>query len=102
MNLAKASHKKQQDTLMSHNSKIEELNSQVLYLENQKLEIEDHLESMLHNELSELKNADGSYKNNIRAMFQDLVLSGVGIKETRNVITSVVKNLINIDVKEKF
>ena len=67
-------------------------------LQNEKLEIEDNLESILEHELPELKNVDGSYKNNVRACFQDLVLSGVGIKETKNVIITVLKNMVNIDV----
>ena len=75
MKLAHSAHKKSHQDMLDHNSTIKELKDQVLVLENQKLEIEDQMESMLRNELSELKNADGSYKNDIRAMYQDLVLS---------------------------
>ena len=101
MKLAHSAHKKSHQDMLDHNSTIKELKDQVLVLENQKLEIEDQMESMLRNELSELKNADGSYKNDIRAMYQDLVLCGVGIKETKNVIISVMKNLLKYEIDAK-
>ena len=88
---------KEQDFL-NYDTKINHLQHLIVVLQNEKLEIEDHLESLLEHELPQLKNVDGSYKNNVRACFQDLVLSGVGIKETKNVIATVLKNMVNINV----
>ena len=87
-----------QPVFFDYDSKIKDLQDTIVVLQNEKLEIEDNLESILEHELPELKNVDGSYKNNVRACFQDLVLSGVGIKETKNVIITVLKNMVNIDV----
>ena len=62
--------------------------------------MEFELNSFMENEPLLLKNTDGSYKNKVRACFQDLVLSGVGINQTKNVIISVLKNIANINVEE--
>ncbi|MCH2377670.1 MAG: hypothetical protein MK231_04815, partial [Pelagibacterales bacterium] len=80
-------------------TQIQELRDEIRYLEQEKASMEEELQSFIENELPPLKNLDGSYKNNVRACFQDLVLSGVGIKETKNVIKSVLINLANINVE---
>ena len=51
-------------------------------------------------ELAPLKNIDGSYKNKVRACFQDLVMSGVGFKQTKHVIMTVLRNIGNIEIDE--
>ena len=54
----------------------------------------------MDNELAPLKNIDGSYKNKVRACFQGLVMSGVGIKQTKNVTMTVLRNIGNIEIDE--
>ena len=80
-------------------TQIQQLRDEIRCLEQEKASMEEELQSFIENELPPLKNIDGSYKNNVRACFQDLVLSGVGIKETKNVIKSVLLNLANINVE---
>ena len=62
--------------------------------------MQQEFESFMSNELAPLKNIDGSYKSKVRACFQDLVMSGVGIKQTKNVIMSVLRNIVNIQIDE--
>ena len=82
-------------------SQIQELENEVTVLENEKVEMQQEFESFMSNELAPLKNTDGSYKSKVRACFQDLVMSGVGIKQTKNVIMSVLRNIVNIQIDEE-
>ena len=81
-------------------SRISELRNEIAVLENEKSSLQFELNNFMESEPLVLKNQDGSYKNKIRACYQDLVLSGVGIKQTQNVIISVLKNLASIEVSE--
>ena len=62
--------------------------------------MQQELESFMDNEIAPLKNIDGSYKNKVRACFQDLLMSGVGIKQTKNVIMTVLRNIVDIPINE--
>ena len=64
-------------------SQIQELKDEIIVLENEKVEMQQELEYFIDNELAPLKNIDGSYKNKVRACFQDLVILGVGIEQTK-------------------
>ena len=81
-------------------SRISELRNEISVLENEKSTLQFELNKFMENEPMVLKNQDGSYKNKIRACYQDLVLSGVGINQTKNVILSVLKNIAGIEVAE--
>ena len=45
--------------------------------------MQQELDYFMDNELAPLKNIDGSYTNKVRACLQDLVMPGVGIKQTK-------------------
>ena len=64
-------------------SQIQELKEEITVLEKEKMEMPQELEYFRDNELAPLKNNDGAYKNTVRACFQDFVMSGVGIKQTK-------------------
>ena len=81
-------------------SQIQELKDKITVLENEKVEMQQELEYFMGDELAPLKNIDGSYKNKVRACFQDLVMSGVGIKQTKNVIMTVLRNIGDIEIDE--
>ena len=81
-------------------SQIQELKDEIIVLENEKVEMQQELEYFMANELAPLKNIDGSYTNIVRACFQDLVMSGVGIKQTKHVIMTVLRNIGNIEIDE--
>ena len=83
-------------------SQIQELKDEITVLENEKVEMQQELEYFMGNELAPLKNIDGSYKNKVRACFQHLVMSGVGIKQTKHVIMTVLRNIGNIEIDESF
>ena len=72
-------------------SQIQELKNEITVLENEKMEMQQELEYFMDNELAPLKNIDGSYKNKVRL--------GVGIKQTKNVMT-VLQNIGNIETDE--
>ena len=81
-------------------STIRELKSEVTFLENEKEQLQFELKNVMEKGQLIFKNPDGSYTNNVRACYQDLVLEQVGINNIRKVIVSVLKNLANIDVSE--
>ena len=81
--------------------KIKELQEEIKYLEDQKTLVEDEFKKLQKDEPSIFKNKDGSYKNTVRACFQDLILNNVGVKVTRKVIISVLKFFANIEIEEK-
>ena len=81
-------------------SQIQEFKNEITVIENEKVEMQQEFESFMSNELAPLKNIDGSYISKVRACFQDLVMSGVGIKQTKNVMMSVLRNIVNIQIDE--
>ena len=81
-------------------SQIQELKDEIKVLENEKVEMQQELESFMDNEIAPLKNIDGSYKNKVRACFQDLLMSGVSIKQTKNAIMTVLRNIVDIPINE--
>ena len=62
------------------------MKNEVAYLENEKEKLKFELNNFVEKESLVLKNPDGSYTNNVRACFQDLVLEKVGINNTKKVI----------------
>ena len=60
-------------TTLDLDSQIQELKDEIKVLENEKVEMQQELESFMDNEIAPLKNIDGSYKNKVRASFQDLM-----------------------------
>ena len=90
----------EESTNFDFDSQIKELKNEIAYLQDQKSKSELELQNLMESEPLVLKNSNGTFKNEVRACYQDLVLCGVGTKETKTVIISVLKNFAGINVTE--
>ena len=82
----------------SYECRLEELKNQVIILENEKNEIELQLENFLQREIVTKEN--GRYKDEIRAVYQDLVCMGVGVNNVEKVVRAVLSNIAGINVDQ--
>ena len=76
-------------------SYVDELNEQIAFLQNQKLELEEKLDIFMKKEVSFFHN--GKYDDSIPAVYQDLLCMGLSTRNVQKVIKIVLKDLLGID-----
>ena len=84
-------------TTDSFEDRIKILKEEVKLLETEKLESEEKLNEFINGTINLKYN--GRYNDNVRAVYQDLVLSGVGVNNVQKIVETVLKNIVGVDVK---
>ena len=96
-NLAKKNASKNDNSSFSQSS-VDELNEQIMYLQNEKLQLEERMQDFVANKVNFFHN--GKYDDNICTVYQDLLCMGVSTRNVKNVIEIALRDLLGIEVTQ--
>ena len=87
-NLAKRNASKNDNSFFSQ-SYADELNEQIMYLQKEKLQLEERMQDFVANKVNFFHN--GKYDENIRTVYQDLLYMGLSTRNVEKVIEIVLR-----------
>ena len=96
-NLAKRNASKNDNSPFSQ-SYVDELNEQIMYLQNEKLQLEERMQDFVANKVNFFHN--GKYDDNICTVYQDLLCMGLSTHNVEKVVEIVLRDLLGIEVTQ--
>ena len=79
-------------------SYVDELNQQIRFLQNEKLELEEKIEEFVTQKVNFFHN--GIYDDNIRMVYQDLLCMGLSTRNVEKVVKIVLKDLLGFEAEK--
>ena len=89
--------KKYNEKEQGFQSHLQKLTEQIKYLQNQKCELEETVETFLKEKQIQVFH-NGVYSNKIRAVYEDLLCLGLSTRKIESAIRIVLKGLVGIDI----
>ena len=79
-------------------SYVDELNEQIMYLQNEKLQLEERMQDFVANKVNFFHN--GKYDDNIRTVYQDRLCMGLSTRNVEKVIEIGLRDLLGVKVTQ--
>ena len=96
-NLAKRNASENDNSSFSQ-SYVDELNEQIMYLQNEKLQLEERMQDFVANKVNFFHN--GKYDDIIRTVYQDLFCMGLSTRNVEKVVEIVLRDLLGVEVTQ--
>ena len=96
-NLVKRNASKNDSSSFSQ-SYVDQLNEQIMYLQNEKLQLEERMQDFVANKVNFFHNR--KYNDNIRTVYQDLLYMGLSTRNVEKAIDIVLRDLLAVEVTQ--